>query len=231
MAIAVTTDGSGGAEGGAGVLEARSDPEPGGGGAGIGEVARDLGTEPAGGAGADAFDLAEALDVGVESGGGSNELVDLGFEGGAFLGQELEGTGEALFEERIGGGLEAAGFGLVKGFEFVEAAKEAAQELLIGGRRLPGGEGASGAEAGDDLGVLLIGLIAAAETAGVVLDAAGVDEVDLETGGVESGGGQIAVVARGFEDDDGSGRAEFAGPGEELLETGWGVLELMEVGA
>jgi len=231
VAVAIASDGGGGADGRTGVMEAWSDAKPGGGGTGIGKMARQLGTEPAGGTRTDAFDLAEAFDVGVEGGGVLDQLLDLGFEGVAFLGQKLEHAGETLFEEGIGGGLEAAGFGLAEGFEFVEATEQTAQELLIGGGRLPGREGTSEPEAGDELGILLIGLVAAAQTAGVVLDAAWVDEMNLETGGVKSRSGQVAVVTRGFEDGDGRGRAKFAAPGEELLETGLGVLELTEMGA
>ena len=69
MTISVVANGSGGVDGGAGVMEARSDGKPGGGGASIGQMARQFSTEPASGAQADALDLAEALDVGVETWG------------------------------------------------------------------------------------------------------------------------------------------------------------------
>jgi len=72
------------------LTQAGSDGEPGGGGTGIGEMAGQLGTEPAGGTWADAFDLTETLDVGPQGWRGSDELIDLGFERGAFLAQEFE---------------------------------------------------------------------------------------------------------------------------------------------
>ena len=154
----------------------------------------------------------------------------MGFEGGAFLGQELEHAGEALLQEWIGGGLEAVGFGLVEALHLVEAAQETAQELLLDGERLPGGQRAIGTEAGDELSIDLIGLVAATEAAGVVLDAAGVGEVDLKAGGVESGGGQIAVMTGGFEDDRGGNRGQFTTPGDEFFQARWGVGKLVVMG-
>lgn len=231
VAVAIAADGSGGADGGSGVMETRSDAEPGGGRSGIGKMARELGAEPASGARADAFDLAEAFNIGVKGGRILDELLDVGLESRALFGQEFDDAGDALFEEGIGSGLESAGFSLGEGFEFVEAAQKAAQELLIGGGRLPDREGASGPKTGDDLGVLLIGLVAAAEAAGMILDAARVDEMDLKAGGVESGGSQIAVEAGGFEHGNRRGRGEFAEPDEEFLEAGLGVLELAELGS
>lgn len=129
-------------------------------------------------------------------------------------------------DERIDRGFEAVGFRSAKKFEFVQAAEQAAESELFRGGRLPGRQRASGTKAGDDLGIDLVGLVAAAKAAGVVFDAARVGNVHLQACVMKGESRQIAVTTGGFEDDTGRGSLMFSAPGEKLLEAGFGVIEL-----
>ena len=90
MAVALGADGGGVAHAAAALPHAGSDGQPGGGGAAIGEMARNLGAEPACGARADAFDLAEPLEVGVEFGRGLDVAGDLRLDALDFLFQRAD---------------------------------------------------------------------------------------------------------------------------------------------
>ena len=122
---------------GAVVAHARGDGQPGGGGAAIGEMARNFGAVPAGGARADAFDLAEPLDVGLELGRGLEVADDLGLDALDFLFQRPGQAGEAFGDEVSGGGFGAVAPGPEQGLEVGEAAHQFAQELLGGPGGLP----------------------------------------------------------------------------------------------
>ena len=220
---------------------ARGDGEPRRGGASVGQVAGDFGAEPCGGARADAFDLAERLDVRAPLGRGLDVGGDLCVEAGGFLFQRAHDAGEAFGDERIGGAFGAVALGLEHGGEIGAAAHEGAQELLRGAGGLPGGQCGRGAEAGDERGVEAVGLVAVAEAArgsparlsslfpsavSVVLDAARVGDVDAVAGGVQPGGGQFAGATGGFEHGERRGRAVLFAPGAQRGDAGRGVVEL-----
>ena len=163
VAVALNADGGGVAQAAAALADARGDGELGGGGAAVGQVARDFGAEPAGlarppspacplrllgGAFAEAFDLAEALEVGVEFGRGLEVGGDLGLDALDFLFQRAGHAGEAFGDENSGGGGGAVALGAEQGLEVGEAAQELAQALQGGVGGLPVGPGAGGAKAG-----------------------------------------------------------------------------------
>ena len=105
----VAEDGSGVADtggfahGGAALALAWDDAEPGGDGAGVFEVARDLGGEEAGGLLAAAGNGLQAGDVGGEFGAGGEGSGEGLFEAGEFGGQPAQGTLEALAQRGCGG--------------------------------------------------------------------------------------------------------------------------------
>ena len=219
--------GDGALEAGAALLAARGDGQPGGGGAGAGQMARHFGAQPARGAQADAFDLAEPLAIGVQLRRGAGVRGDLLLEGCDFLGQRALHAPQAFGPERLGFGEAAIALGLEHGFEIGQAAQEAAQALLGLRRGLPGGQRAvAAAEAGNELGVDPIGLVAPAQAAREVFDAARIGQMDAMAGLVEPGGRQLAGAAGGFEHDERRGGAEFLAPGAQGGETARGVVEL-----
>ena len=137
VTVALGADGGGGPQAGAGLADARGDGQPGGGGASVGEVARDFGGEPGGGPQTDAFDLAERSDVLAQLGGGLDVRGDLRLEAGDFLFQGTDDAGEAFGNERIGDGFSAVALGLQHGGQVGGAAQQGPQELLGGTGQLP----------------------------------------------------------------------------------------------
>ena len=202
---------------------ARSDREPGGRGAGVGEMARELGTEAGSGAQADAFDLTETLDVLVEGWAVVEMSGELLLESGDLLFQGANEAGLAFGDGGMRGDLEAVAKGEECGLEGLDLAEELAQEELLWRGGLPERERLRGgsAEVGDEGSIDAVGLVAAATAASVVLDPARVGEMDWEAGGMKRGGGQFAIKASGLENGDRrSGEAELLGPSDERVEAG-----------
>ncbi len=219
VAIAFGADGSSGTQAGAGLTNAWRDAEPGGGGASVGEMAWDFGEEPGGGPLADSFDLAEMGEIFAQFRGRAEVGVDLGLEAGHFLFQSADDAGEAFADKGIGGAFGPVAFGLEHGGEVGAAAHQGAQGLLGGAGRLPGGQLPGAAKAGDERGIETVGLVTASEAAGVILDAAGIGQMHVVTGGMELMGGQFAVVTGGLQDGQRGGGAVLAAPPAQGLET------------
>jgi hypothetical protein len=230
VTVALVADGSGGT-GSARLADARSHREPGGRGASVGQMARQLGGEPAGGALADAWDLAEALDVCPQLRRSLEMGRDLGIEGGEFPLEPAHEARDALGDERISGGVEAIALGLEGALKFREAAHERAQCVLGGAGGNPRGKAARERKPGDERGIDAVGLVAAAEAAGVILDAARVGEMNAMARGVEFDRGQFRITAGRLEDAHGCRRAEVLQPSAQVGDAALGIIELGLEGA
>lgn len=199
-AVALAPDGTCAAHAAAALAEARGEAAPRGGGAGVGEVARQLRDEPARGLEPDAGDGAEPFAVGVQRGVRGEMFGDGGLDGGGFTRDVFLQARDAFAHDGIGS-LGAAGFHLGEFAEGGEAAQQGAQCGLRGAGGLPEVGVVGEAVVGDDFGVEGVGLVAAAVAAGVVLDPARVEDAHGVARLVKHGGREQAVAAGGFHDD------------------------------
>lgn len=231
VAVALGADGGGVVEARTALAHARGDSQPGGGGAGPGQMARHFGAAPLGGARADAFERAKPREIGVQLGSGAGVRGDLGFELDQFPFQSALHAGEAFGAGRIEPGAGTIAFGLEHRFQIGAPTQECAPSRRRGAGRLPGGPRTGAAKAGDEFGSEPVGLVAAAKAAREVFDAAWIGDVQVMAGGVEFAGGQFAVAAGGFAHGERRGGAELLAPGAQGLEAGLGVVELGVMGA
>lgn len=79
---------------------------------------------------------------------------------------------------------------------------------------------------GDELGIEAVGLVAAPQAAGVVLDPARVDDADPVASLMKERGGEFAIRACGFHDGPRQWTGvKFAHPRQQLSDPGRGVLK------
>ena len=180
---------------------------------GVGE----FGEDGLSGDGSDAGDARQQLAVGVERGGGGDEVVGLGVEAVGFLRQEGGGAGDRL--PRRGGQSGCGEPGLFAGGELPQVVAAAGQRLQFPdfrGRRLPRGGPLAGRVLGDELGVGAVGLVALPAPQAGVLDAGRVDDGDVAMSVGEGGGQRLAVDSGALQTEAERGVAGVGvGPGEE----------------
>jgi hypothetical protein len=207
---------------GAALRDARSHASPGGGGAGVFKVAWQFGHQGTGGLCADPRDGLKAQAIGCQTRRGLDQLSGRSFQTREFLLQPADMGAEAS----SGGALLAGGFdpvalGLEHGAQFLAAAQEFTELRLRFGRREPLRQlvvGLSKAEACDNLGIDLVGLVVPALALGVEMDPVGTEHTDPVARLMEQVGSQFAIGAGRFhEGGDRLGMMSFE-PLEERLE-------------
>ena len=149
----------------------------------------------------DTGDAFEQFGVSLERGMLVDVVVDSRLDRSDLLIQVGNHRLKRILDSTVQAGLEPILLLLLEVFEILKSPNQSLELLDLGSQWYPGVGLLFETEAGDDEGVLLVGLVATQAALGVVLDASGIDHTNPVTFGHEKLRERQTITARGLEAD------------------------------